>query len=330
MRLRVFDSVAELRGQFKDVAYELERRPSMAILPSTGLHVLRQVMELLRLQKDKDFDVVLGLDAGEAGILGAALGKEAGINVSILAWGNELEGHNPAKRSILRNCELVMPVSRWAKANLIESDFDEALMKVMPPGVDHGLFSPPRSRPKELGIVTVTELRKGAGVDTLVDVLKALLDKGLDAFLTVVGTGPEAKALKRRTKEALLEGSVRFIGRVPHTKMPEVLRQHRVFALVPRSIPDVAHPDFSLAVIEAASCGLGVVGTELGGLADSLRACSGAKVPAVGPTKIADVVERVAGKLSLAVATEGEYGRSRSWAEMAEELEGVLEDLVYE
>ena len=329
VRLRVFDSVPELKGQFKDAAYELDVRPSIAITASTGFQALKQVMDMLRLQKEKDFDVVLGLDSGEACVLGASFGKQAGLNVAMLAWGNELEGLGPTEKGVLRNCDLFMPVSRWAKSTLIEADFDEAFMKVLPPGVDHGLFSPPKDRPKELGIVTVTDLRKGCGVDTLVDVVKTLLDKGQDAFLSVIGTGPQAKAFKRKAKEAMLEDSIKFLGRVSHVKMPEVLRRHRVFALLPRRTQDAVMPDVCLAMMEAASCGLGIVGTELGGLTDTLRSCGGTKVPAEAPAKAADIIERVAGKLSIVVATEGEYGRSRSWAEAVEELDGVLEELIY-
>lgn len=327
--LRVFDSVPELKGMFQEAAYELEVKPSMAITASTGLQVLRHFLDMLRLQKEKDYDVILGLDAGEASIMGATLAKEAGLNAAVIAWGNELDGLGPTEKGILRNCDLMMPVSRWAKSNLIEADFDETLMKVLPPGVDHGLFSPPKNRPKELGIVCVTQLLKGCGVDMLIDVVKALLDKGQDAFLSVVGTGPQAKAFKRRARDAMLEDSIKFLGHVPHALMPEVYRRHRVFALVPGRTKGIPLPDVSLAMMEAASCGLGVVGTELGGLTDSLRVCDGAKVPAEAVAKAADVIERVAGKLSIVVSTEGEYGRSRSWAEAAEELEAVLEELIY-
>jgi len=329
VQLRVLGPVAKGFDLFKGPAYELELRPATVHQPSTGLHILGQVMDMLRLQKEKDFDVVLCLDAGKAAVLGAAFGKQAGLNVSVMAWGNELEGLNTAQKGMLRNCDLIMPVCRWAKANLIEAEFDESAMKVLPPGVDRGLFSPLKNRPKEFGIVTVTRLHKGSGVEILIDVLKVLLDKGQDAFLTVVGTGPEAKALKARTKKALLEGSVKFLGAVPHAQMPDIYRKHKIFALVPRTISGIPAPDVSIAMMEAASCGLGIVGTELGGIADSLRACNGTKVPTEAASKMAEIFERVGGKLSIVAATEGEYGRSRSWAEVAEELEGILEELIY-
>jgi glycosyltransferase involved in cell wall biosynthesis len=330
VQLRVLGPIAKNFDQFKDPAYKLELRPTTLHKPSTGLHVLGQVMDMLRLQKEEDFDVVLCLDAGKAAVVGAAFGKQAGLNVCVMAWGNELEGLNSAQKGMLRNCDLIMPVSRWAKANLIEAGFDESAMKVLPPGVDRKLFSPLKTRPKEFGIVTVTRLQKGSGVEALIDVLKVLLDKGQDAFLTVIGTGPEAKILKGRTKKALLEGSVKFLGTVPHAQMPEVYRKHRIFALMPRAVSGILAPDVSLAMMEASSCGLGVVGTELGGIADSLRASNGTTVPTEAGTKMSEIFERVGGKLSIVVATEGAYGQSRSWAEVAEELEGIIDELIYD
>jgi glycosyltransferase involved in cell wall biosynthesis len=112
--------------------------------------------------------------------------------------------------------------------------------------------------------------------------------------------------------------------------MPDVMMQHHVFALIPRKVRGDGAKDVSLAMLEAAACGLGVVGTDISGLADSLRTSNGSKAPAENVDKIASVIEKVAQRTVVTDGGEEVFGRMRTWEEVALELEMLLEDLVYE
>jgi glycosyltransferase involved in cell wall biosynthesis len=330
IRLQVFDSTQELKARFKRLSYKVDVRPSVPLMLSTGIHVLKQVLYLLNLQRAKAFDLALGLDANDAAAMGAAFAKEAGLPVAIVGWGNEVKGLGRGELGFLRNCDLLLPMSRWAKEMFVEAEFDEERMKVMVPGVDPEIFRPASRERKGLGILTVTDLVKGCGVGQLIKVLRLLLDRGNDSWLTAVGEGKELGRLKARARKVLLENSIEFVTPMHPRKLAELMRGHHVMALIPRTIRGRPPRDFSLTMIEAAATGLGVVGTESGGLADSLRFSGGLKVPAEGTERIAKAIEKAALKASMDDDPDGVDGRVQTWEETALDMEMTLEDLVYE
>jgi len=330
IRLQVFDSTQELKGRFKRTGYKVDIRPSVPLMISTGVHVLKQVLYLLNLHRARGFDLALGLDANDAAAMGAAFAKEAGLPVAIVGWGNELKGLGRGELGFLRNSDLLLPMSRWAKEMFVEADFDEERMKVIVPGIDPDIFRPIGTRKKGLGIITITDLVKGCGVDQLMKVLKLLLNRGHDSWLTVVGEGKERRSLKARAKKTLLDRSTKFVGHISPRKLAELMKDHHVMALIPRTIRGRPPRDFSLAMIEAAAAGLGIVGTESGGLVDSLRFSSGLKVPAESSERIARTIEKAALKASMVGDPEETRGRIQTWEETALDMEMALEDIVYE
>jgi len=330
IRLQVFDSTQKLNGRFKKIGYKLDIRPSVPLMISTGVHVLKQVLYLLNLQRTKGFDLALGLDANDAAAMGAAFAKEAGLPVAIVGWGNELKGLGRGELGFLRSCDLLLPMSRWAKEMFVEANFNEEQMKVIIPGVDPDIFRPAGRRKKGLGILTVTDLTKGCGVDQLMKVLRVLLDRGHDSWLTVVGEGKELGYLKARARKTLLERTIKFVKPMHPRKLADLMKDHHVMALIPRKIRGRPPRDFSLVMIEAAATGLGVVGTETGGLTDSLRFSGGLKVPAENTERIARTIEKVALKASMVGDPEETQGKIQAWEETALDMERSLEDIVYE
>lgn len=148
-------------------------------------------------------------------------------------------------------------------------------LKTLPPGVDHGLFSPgSRSEARdELGIgdraviLSVGRIQPLKGVDLAIaatDELRHALDS--DPLLLIVGGASgtsgehEVERLQRLVTERGLEEHVRFLGPQPHDRLP-------VFYRAAEAVLVCSHSEsFGLTALEAHSCGLPVVGTPVGGL----------------------------------------------------------------
>ena len=137
---------------------------------------------------------------------------------------------------------------------------------VVPFGVDTDRFKPastPRSgTPVVIG--TVKTLAHTYGIDTLIEAF-ALLNGCAHlppCVLRIVGGGPDRGALERRAKALGIGDRVEFSGPVPHARVPEALRGFDVFAALSRE------ESFGVAVIEASACGLPVVVSDAGGLAE--------------------------------------------------------------
>jgi glycosyltransferase involved in cell wall biosynthesis len=132
-------------------------------------------------------------------------------------------------------------------------------VKVIPNYVETDLFRPQmesRSVLPQIGFVGRLEEQKN-----LVALLAAL--DGLDAELVLVGTGPLADRLREEATGRNL--SIRFLGSVPHRRLPDLLNRMDLFAF-----PSLyeGHPK---ALLEAMACGLPVIGGNSPGIRELIR-----------------------------------------------------------
>jgi glycosyltransferase involved in cell wall biosynthesis len=92
--------------------------------------------------------------------------------------------------------------------------------------------------------------------------------------LTLVGSGPEEKQLRRQAESLGVAQAVHFVPWLPRAEVMAVYRQHDVFLF-----PSL-HDSSGNAVLEAMSCGLPVVCLKRGGPAAIVDAFSGIAAPA--------------------------------------------------
>ncbi|MGH9188763.1 MAG: glycosyltransferase [Acidimicrobiales bacterium] len=148
-------------------------------------------------------------------------------------------------------------------------------VEVVPPGVDHHLFSPGdraaarRALGQSLGLppgpmlLFVGRIQPLKGVDVAVRALAAL---GGDVTLVVVGgpSGPHGEAELARIGKLVsahgLAGRVRFLPPQPHGHLADFYRAADVCVVPSRS------ESFGLVALEAAACGTPVVAAAVGGL----------------------------------------------------------------
>ena len=94
------------------------------------------------------------------------------------------------------------------------------------------------------------------GVDYLLRAFAGLYEKHSMAQLYILGSGPEAKALRRLVRELRIEDVVNFTGRRPFAEMPSWYQACDVFVL-----PSAAE-GLSMAILEAMGAGRPVITTE--------------------------------------------------------------------
>jgi glycosyltransferase involved in cell wall biosynthesis len=144
-------------------------------------------------------------------------------------------------------------------------------ISITPFGVDTSVFKPrtgPSSDPNVLTIGTVKSLADRYGVDTLIRAFALLCgDQSLATAgftkqlrLRLVGDGPQRSELEQLVAQLGIGGLTEFVGRVPHRDVPERLNELDIYVAASRI------ESFGVAVIEASSCGLPVVVSDVGGL----------------------------------------------------------------
>lgn len=172
-----------------------------------------------------------------------------------------------------RNAAAVQAISTylgaWAKHLGFRRPVD-----VIPNGVDTAYFSelPLQSDVTELQdklgkkmgdvyLITTSRLVHKNAVDDLISALAYLPD---NVHALVLGVGPEEEKLKALAKEKNVMKRVRFLGYVPHEKLPIYLKACDIFVRASRS------EGMGNSFIEAFAAGIPVVATQEGGLKDFL------------------------------------------------------------
>ena len=181
-------------------------------------------------------------------------------------------------------------------ANVVR--FPREKIKVIPNGVDSFRFRPEREaielRRKELGlpttgllIGTVARLVPVKNHRGMLHALAVLREKGLTPMLALAGDGPLESELRNLTRELSLEGQVRFLGAI--RQVERFLNALDVFVL--NSLSE----GMSNTVLEAMSCGLPVVATNVGGNSDLVEDDrTGYLIPQDNVEELARAIARIA------------------------------------
>jgi glycosyltransferase involved in cell wall biosynthesis len=135
-----------------------------------------------------------------------------------------------------------------------------SLARRVPLGVDLAMFAPGRaprnaSRTRILHVASLSGVKDQA---TLLSAAAALEERGYAFQLDVVGTGPLEPELRSLARCLGLSETICWRGAVPHDQMPRAYQRADLFVLSSR------HEAQGMVALEAAACGVPVVGTAVG------------------------------------------------------------------
>ena len=153
--------------------------------------------------------------------------------------------------------------SNSTKTALLETGVRE--VKVIPNGTDTTPLPHLESKPlrQPLRLVAVSRLAPNKRVDHAIQVVRILANQGIEAKLTVVGTGESASQLKQIVSAHALHDSIIFAGQLSEKEKNQTLRGAHF--LVHTSIRE----GWGLNVIEANAMGTPAVVYPVPGLVDS-------------------------------------------------------------
>jgi len=142
-------------------------------------------------------------------------------------------------------------------------------VSVTPFGVDCEKFKPmPELKPKDKIIIgTIKALKPKYGIEYLIRAFKILIDKYpyLPLELHIGGEGYLKEELEILVRSLNIEDKLRFLGFIPHDKVPKYFNMFTVSVSVSES------ESFGVAVLEAEACGVPVVVSNIGGLPEVVK-----------------------------------------------------------
>jgi glycosyltransferase involved in cell wall biosynthesis len=220
------------------------------------------------------FDVLHGLWADEPGFLAVAAGRLLRTPAVVSLLGGELvampEIGYGGQLSRLNRWLIRLALSGAARvttgsaylSRLAEPHVAADRLRIAPLGVDTALFHPdtrsasPASATGEISLLHVASLSPVKDQATLLRAAAHLQAQGRSVELEMVGAGALEPALRALAEQ--LRVAVRFRGAVPHDQLPLIYRRGSLFVLSSR------YEAQCMAALEAAACGLPVVGTCVG------------------------------------------------------------------
>ncbi|KAK5948412.1 Phosphatidylinositol N-acetylglucosaminyltransferase GPI3 subunit [Knufia fluminis] len=186
----------------------------------------------------------------------------------------------------LSDVDHIICVSHTCKENtVLRAQLDPLIVSVIPNAVvaenfqpltyapksqDMGYSMKPRPLPRRLGqddqitIVVISRLFYNKGTDLLIAAMPRILAADSNVRFLIAGSGPKAIDLEQMIERRMLQDRVELLGPVRHEEVRDVMVRGQIYL----------HPSlteaFGTVIVEAASCGLYVVCTRVGGIPEVL------------------------------------------------------------
>lgn len=238
--------------------------------------------------------------------LGFLIARLFGARYWLQGHGTDIwKDRRASARYLIERTDLVSVVSRETRRILLNwVDLPPERVRVLPDTVQDNFTSGPPSAglrarlqlgagPVLLTVGRLAASERYKGHEAVFAVLGDLRKKHPDLVHVVAGDGDDRRRLEAAAAAMAPAGTVRFLGYVPDAELPDLYRLADLYVM------PSTEEGFGIVYLEAAACGLHVVGGKGGGTADAIPA---------GVGVIVDPADRSA----LAAAILGELGKGRA------------------
>ncbi len=187
---------------------------------------------------------------------------------------------NKVIKASLSTVNAIICVSHTCRENLImRASIDPSIVHAIPNAIDANKFTPAGylasddvmkkksdfdNQDERIKIVVVSRLVYRKGVDLLVGIIPRICATFPNVDFIIGGDGAKKLLLEEMVERERLQDRVEFLGSVPHVQVRNVLVRGHIFLNC--SLTE----SFCIAILEAASCGLFVVSTRVGGVPEVL------------------------------------------------------------
>jgi phosphatidyl-myo-inositol dimannoside synthase len=251
-------------------------------LPNKRIQCEKAAFNYLRKIRDKEeYTILCGVWHPEA-----ALSILAGFkNVFILGHGTEFLAGESAFRKyfwlpiyakwILGKAKLNIANSTYTKG-LIHEINPKAKVVALPLGVNEDFFKPSELKNSDndiLKIVTVSRIEQFKGYDFIAKTIANLPEEYKNKIhWNIGGTGPYLQNLQELVRKLGIEKNVTFYGFILDERLPAFYNSNDIFVLCTRENKASTQVEgFGLVFLEAQACGIPVIGTKTGGIADAIE-----------------------------------------------------------
>ncbi len=150
------------------------------------------------------------------------------------------------EKSILLPLKKIIQHYAFEKADLIHAwgpvmtismkatNVDMNKVMILPKGIDLEKFGNKNTaNPSKINAIVTRSLTSEYRHNVILKAFAILNQKEIDFALTIVGDGKELPIIKQLATKLNIENKVNFTGRIPNTKLPELLQQSNIYISIP-------------------------------------------------------------------------------------------------
>lgn len=226
----------------------------------------------------------------------------------------------------LSDVDQIICVSNTCRENLVlRARVHPNFVYTIPNAVDATKFTPDQSKRYPLNtinIVLLSRLVYRKGIDLLVKVIPLICAKFSSVHFIIGGDGPKMLLLEEMRERYQLHDRMELLGAIQHHNVRDILVRGHIFLNC--SLTE----SFCIALLEAASCGLFVVSTRVGGVPEVLPP----SMIKFAEPNVEDLVEALAEAISLSrrinpIEMHEHIQKIYSWLTVAERTEIVYNNI---
>ncbi|SFR42313.1 Glycosyltransferase involved in cell wall bisynthesis [Marinobacter gudaonensis] len=237
------------------------------------------------------------------------------------------------KRIVLTRASRITVVSTVMKLKIEQLGISSEKVMVEPMGVSLGQDFHPGAAESRRGasILFVGRLVEKKGLEYLIYAMPTIMQHHRDAFLRIVGFGPQEQNARELVAALGLEDRVQFAGPVSNKELPEFYREAAVFVAPFVEAANGDQEGLGLVLVEAIGCGCPTVVSDIPAARDVIDGLDGViTVPQKNSDAIALAVSEILGDL-----TDFEEGARESGSRIKERFDweavaGRYEDILLE
>jgi glycosyltransferase involved in cell wall biosynthesis len=252
----------------KGIAEKIEERLSdrfNIILSSTKINQILRFLDIIKDTIFKNYDFIhIDVYSGKAQIyanIASFIAKKRKKRVIFNLRGGKLSEvyeNNPNKMNFLDRAYIIISPSQF----LIEF-FSKKKIKInyLPNYIDNDIFPYNRDKPKLYSLLWVRAFNDIYQPELAVKIVNVLKENYPNIHLTMIG--PD-KGFQEKTEELIsslnLEKYISIIGKISNEELYKYYQTHQIY------LNTTLYESFGSAVLEAASCGIPIVSTNVGEL----------------------------------------------------------------
>jgi glycosyltransferase involved in cell wall biosynthesis len=273
----VIYSQSQVSPDFQPTNFSI--RSASSTLKGGTLRWLSLITNFIRDHRVKKFDAIFAFWGYPAGFLATCVSKISGIPCAVYVLGSDAAGipsidfgifHKPLPRKLAmwtyNNATLLLSISDFQKKQLEEFGLTRTIISI-PWGAETALYKfSSKKRGDVLRIIHVGHLTPVKDQATMLRAV-AIIAKHHPVDLRIFGVDCMNGAIQKICRELKIETSVQFLDMVPYHDMPEQ------YAWADIMLHTSLSEGQSMALTEAAACGVLLAGTKVGLLYDLGERC---------------------------------------------------------